>query len=357
MNDDLSKILDLARWAPSGDNSQQWRINILSEKSFSIALSGFKKNIYNLCDTPDLLSIGTFIECARVAASSLGYNLSYEVKSQEVLVFLEGKESEAKPHLLEEAIKTRSVNRFPYKFKKVDIQTKRELEDLIDEDFEIIWLEEFTDRWPLIRICMLSTDIRLRLKETYQVHKEAISWEKGSSKTKMPLGALGVNPLTQVLMKVAMKSFSRNQAILKIPAATLPFQIEMDLLPGILSAGHFLLAYKKRPPKVPEQSEIIRAGQNMMRLWLGMEMYGIVLQPLCVPIIFSFYISEGINFTQNAPCSNKAKRMSDKYKKFLSNRSIRKEPNDVCFLGRYGYPTKKPSSRSLRKELAELIQT
>ena len=65
----LSNILDLARWSPSGDNTQPWRFEILDDKR--IAIHGYDTRehvLYDLDGHASYMSHGALLETLRLAA-------------------------------------------------------------------------------------------------------------------------------------------------------------------------------------------------------------------------------------------------------------------------------------------------
>ena len=81
---EIEKILDLARWAPSGDNGQPWRFQITGEDSLRITIRDeAANNVYEYNDAqPTLLSAGMLLETLRIAASQHGRALSWEYKGR-----------------------------------------------------------------------------------------------------------------------------------------------------------------------------------------------------------------------------------------------------------------------------------
>ena len=69
----VEQILDRARWAPSGDNTQPWRFEIIDE--FSVVVHGFdtrKHCVYDLDGRASQISLGALLETIAIAASAHG---------------------------------------------------------------------------------------------------------------------------------------------------------------------------------------------------------------------------------------------------------------------------------------------
>src|SRR5687768_11362943 len=66
------QILELARWAPSGDNTQPWRFRIVSESHIVVhAFDTREYCLYDLNGYASQLAHGALLETIRIAATSL----------------------------------------------------------------------------------------------------------------------------------------------------------------------------------------------------------------------------------------------------------------------------------------------
>jgi hypothetical protein len=66
----LEQILDLARWAPSGDNTQPWRFEILGPRRLIVHGHDTRNHcVYDLDGHPSQLSLGALLETMSIAAS------------------------------------------------------------------------------------------------------------------------------------------------------------------------------------------------------------------------------------------------------------------------------------------------
>ncbi len=69
----LEAILDQARWAPSGDNTQPWRFEIVDARH--LVVHGFDTRshvVYDLDGHPSQISLGALLENMAIAASTRG---------------------------------------------------------------------------------------------------------------------------------------------------------------------------------------------------------------------------------------------------------------------------------------------
>ena len=64
-------ILDLARWAPSGDNSQPWRFEILGDDHVRVHAFDTRRDcVYDLEGHASQLSVGALLQTMRIAAGA-----------------------------------------------------------------------------------------------------------------------------------------------------------------------------------------------------------------------------------------------------------------------------------------------
>ncbi|MBL8640101.1 MAG: ThiF family adenylyltransferase [Alphaproteobacteria bacterium] len=360
-NSVIEEILDQAKWAPSGDNSQPWRIALADDFSFSVEVDRSKRNVYNLLEMPDLISAGMFLENAVIAARHKGYDIKHRVMGGRIEAGLVPSSTMTaarvdQSRILYPYIKTRSVNRYPYKLKPIPPLVAAAAEELLDHDIKIHWLKGMSEKWAVARATMMTSDIRLRLPETYFVHKHMIDWSGQNSPDKMPAASLGTNSLSTSLTKWALHSEKRNRLMLKLPAATLSFQVELDLIPSIFCASHFVMSFDPAVTPDPQSSDYIRAGANMQRFWLYLTSQNMALQPWYIPIMFSRYIEDNIAFTVDQKLHKQAQTLHDHVvNKVLGPIGV--PLRSVFFTGRIGYPTKVSQARSVRKPLSDLINS
>ncbi|VAV88673.1 hypothetical protein MNBD_ALPHA02-2309 [hydrothermal vent metagenome] len=355
----MEQIIDQARWAPSGDNTQPWQFEIKSERKVIVHIPEIEQdNLYEFDHgRPTYLAVGMMLETLRMAASSHGLALRWALpkeavwdgRAQKITVNFRKLKATVKDDLLD-YVPLRSVNRFSYQTKALPDPVKKALSDEIDELFEIKWFESPAVRRRFSRLNAAATDIRLRLEKCFKVHQKIIDWTAGDSRDGVPSGAVGMDKVSLLLMKQAMKSWSRMDFMNKYMGGTLLAQLQMDILPGHKCAGHFALLWKDGGKK--DLGQIMQAGEKLQRFWLQATQQGLVMQPSMATICFSHYAEQGIDFSGgNRALVNKALRLGNDFDILLDGRL-----SDVVFSGRIGYPGKiKTPVRSIRKKLRDLL--
>lgn len=356
-NSVILRILEVARWAPSGDNSQPWKFTILSHERFMIHPAGDDQSlpdIYNGDGRAKWFSIGALVENISIAASTYGYKAEITPKrnspreSVSIEVILKAYH-DIKANELYPFIEKRSVQRRCMKRRRLTPIEKAELERSVPFGVNIEWVEKGSRRWGLLKLISYFTDIRLRLPEAYKVHLAVIEFFSRYSKNKIPDQSLGLSRLTLPLIRWVLTSWERTNFMNRFMGGTIIPRIEMDLIPGIFCAGYFVLS--SNTSSLDFEGNIER-GRALQRFWLQATRLGLQIQPQYPPVIFSHYARNNISFTSAGYMMKKLSCFSKKYDAFFGGQS---RSRDVYFIGRIGEKKNDVSSRSLRLDLDNLI--
>ena len=80
--DTLTRILDLARWAPSGDNTQPWRFEIVGDHLIRVFGTDTRDHIlYDYDGHASHIAHGALLETMRIAASGFGLTAHWTILS------------------------------------------------------------------------------------------------------------------------------------------------------------------------------------------------------------------------------------------------------------------------------------
>lgn len=352
---EIAKIINLARWAPSGDNAQPWRFEIIDGDRFSaqIHVEGEAHNIYDFNDgQPTLISAGFMLETARIAATSFGRRLTWRYVGREQtghrIEVSAPKDSSVAADPLLPFISTRSVDRTPYRTDKLTAEHKAALEQALGDAFEIQWCESLSDRLRASLLNMKATDIRLRLREAYEVHTRILDWKAPFSTDGVPAASVGLDPLTFALMRWVMRDWRRVAFMNKYLAGTLMPRLQLDLLPGIRCAAHFYVREREQVAQSgTDLTRFLTTGAALQRFWLTATRLGLSLQPGLAPLCFAHYARSGVHATGEATRLEALSRSFDR--QFPAN------PENTLFAGRIGRPAGPSAGRSLRRSLEQLI--
>ena len=213
--DTLTRILDLARWAPSGDNTQPWRFEAVDDHH--IRVHGFDTRdhvLYDYDGHPSHIAHGALLETLRIAASGASLKTTWTVASQgehrnpiyDVMLVSD-------PALvrdpLYDCIETRTVQRRPMKTTALTTMQRQALMEAAGDDFCLQIFESPGERRQVAGLLWDSARIRLTCPEAFPVHKAVIEWKARFSKDRIPEQAVGVDPATARLMQWVMQSWAR----------------------------------------------------------------------------------------------------------------------------------------------------
>lgn len=307
--DTLVEILDVARWAPSGDNTQPWRFEIAGDDHIVIHGHDTREHVvYDFEGRASQMAHGALLETLRVAATVHGLEASwarrpdspdhaplYDVR----LATVEG----LQPDPFAPLIKSRVVQRRPMKTTPLDSAQRQALSAAVGPDYEVKWFEPFGARLKVARLLWNNAKIRLTCPEAYPVHRDMIEWNARFSEDRIPDQAVGVDPMTLRLMQWVMQRWERVDFLNRYLFGTVAPRVQLDLLPGIRCAAH-VAVIAKTPAKTLE--DYVHAGVAMQRLWLAAEGEGLLLQPEMTPLIFSWYEDAHQPLSASKPAINQA---------------------------------------------------
>ena len=349
----IQRILDLARWAPSGDNTQPWRFEILGDEH--ILVHGYDTRdhvVYDLDGHASQLAIGALLETMVIAASAEGRATSIQrrLDSPETHMLFDlrfNQEVDKQPDPLLHCIKTRVVQRRPMSTQTLSVDQKRTLAHALPEGYDIVWFEGLGQRWRLAKYMFDNAKIRLTMPEAYEVHKSVIKWGAQFSSDKIPDQAIGVDPLTLRLMRWAMVSWKRVDFLNKYLLGHLLPRIQMDFLPGLRCGAHFMLLAAEPPASV---DSYLSAGRALQRFWLTLTQLGWLIQPEMTPVIFCRYYRRHLPFTRVKSVAAEVGPLSKRLESLVGAGGIER----IFFMGRTG-KMPNPSARSTRKRVEELV--
>ncbi len=349
----IADILELARWAPSGDNTQPWRFEVVDDHRLIVHAFDTREHcVYDLDGHSSQIAHGALLETLAIAASQHG--LRAEVRQQpdapdthpEYWVELIP-DSAVAPDPLLPYIPQRSVQRRPMRTTRLTHVEKQALQNAIGKFYTVRWFEGGAQRWRLARLMFGNAKLRLTLPEAYPVHRAIIEWNARFSEDKVPDQALGLDTMTLKLMRWVMLSWARVRFFNTYLAGHLLPRIEMDLLPGLFCAAHFAIVAQRAPQMI---DDYVAAGRAVQRFWLTATSLGLGFQPEQTPLIFVRYLRNGITFTGHAGSLSQAQKLVGQLDAVLGERVPL-----TLFMGRVGHAPP-PAARALRLPLQKLIR-
>jgi len=349
----IEQILDLARWAPSGDNTQPWRFEIVDDHN--VVVHGFDTRdhcVYDLDGHPSQIALGALLETISIAATEHGL-LAIITRRAEMpeskptfdIHFVT--DSSVQPDPLIPYIPYRSVQRRPMRSRPLTMREKQALEASVGAAYSILWLDGFSTKLRTARLMFDNAKLRLTMPEAYQVHRKIIQWNARYSDDRVPDQALGIDPVTARMMRWVMKSWQRVDFFNTFLAGTWAPRIQMDFIPGLACAAHFVILAQQKPSTI---DDYVTAGRSVQRFWLTLTQLGLFMQPEMTPLIFARYARENIQFSQAKGMNARGMAVAKQLDALIGE----EESTFGVFMGRVGSSIA-PTARSLRHPLGRLL--
>ena len=349
----IAKVLELARWAPSGDNTQPWRFEILAEDH--IVVHGRDTRdvcVYDLDGHPSQLSLGALLETIAIAATAHGLRTETvrriglpDPRPTFDLRFSDDQAISASP-LIGQIIR-RSVQRRPMRLRRLTIIERRALEQAVGDQYRVIWIEQPRDKFRMAGLLFNNAKLRLTMPEAYQVHRDIIHWGVRFSEDRVPDQALGVDRISARLMHWAMRDWTRINFLNRFLAGTLMPRLQMDLIPALLCGAHFIVISKLPMAGI---DDYIAAGRAVQRFWLTLTHLELVMQPELTPLIFGRYARQGRAFSKLPGTQEEAMILFTRLESIVGERV----GDAAVFMGRVGAGSP-ATARSTRRPLEELM--
>lgn len=348
----LRQILDLARWAPSGDNTQPWRFEIVADEH--LVVHGFDTRehcLYDIDGHPSQISIGALLETLCVAASGHGLSLSIERRPGDETRLTFDVRFNADPGTVPSPllpfITTRTVQRRALSARALTAEQRSALVASVGSDYTVVWRDGWRMRLAVARVLFASAEIRLTTPEAYAVHKSVIEWNARYSTDKIPDQAVGLDPLTTRVTRWVMQDWRRVEFFNRYLGGTLAPRLQLDVLPALACAAHFLIVARSVPAGI---DDYVAAGRAVQRFWLTATQLGLQLQPEMTPLIFSLYARAERKFSVREESFVQAREVAADLARLMGDASLA----SGVFMGRVGCGPR-PVSRSTRLDLESLL--
>jgi len=347
----LQEIVDLARWAPSGDNTQPWRFVLLPPDRLELHGHDTRADcVYDLEGEASQLSLGALLCNLDLAASCHGLALAWQRRPQSPVerpVFdLQFTPAGRTPDPLAAHIRRRSVQRRAMHTRPLTAAQVARLEAAAGPRHRIVWLASGAQRWAAARLLFANAGLRLTLPEAYAVHSRIIAWDSQESVDRIPDQALGASWPTRQLMRFALASWQRVHFLNRFLAGTWVPRLELDLVPALACAAHFVLVADHEPDGI---DDFLAAGQAVQRVWLAATADGLWQQPEMTPLIFARYARRQVRFTADQGLAVRAASLAAGLQRLIGPQAPR-----AVWMGRLGIGPA-PVARSTRLPLSTLL--
>lgn len=350
----MTRVLELARWAPSGDNLQPWRFKLNGDNACTIVVHDEGgEDFYDFAGKPSALSNGCLLESIRLAAAQSGWSVQwktghYHDGKPSIDVTLEPCDVEPDADRLASYIMARSVSRKKFSRSMPPETILNKAASLPDPGFSLRFLTEKDEKKQMIAMNMLATQVRLSLKKCHDVHVKVLRWNNENTPSGMPYTAAGLNRFSAEFFRKFHKNWGLLSGINRYLGGAWLSSLELDYVPGKHCAGFFSITAEK-PIESMTLDDLLRAGMQIQRIWLYFASRNMVIQPCYMPIILSWYLRESITITEDPSLLNKLQAMHDHFSRLGFD-------GKTIFMARFGYPLdSKTTPRSVRLDLSELL--
>ncbi len=350
--DRIDAVLDLARWAPSGDNEQPWRFERVA--SDRIVVHGYDTRatcVYDLDGVASQIALGALLETMAIGASRHGMRVEASRRPDSPIErplidvrFVDDPSLVVDP--LHAVIETRSVYRRALRTRPLSADERSALSASVGAGYSVVWRASRRERVRMAGLLFRSARLRLTIPEAYRVHRDAIEWGARFSEDRVPERAVGMDPVSAAMMRWVMRSWSRVSFFNRFLAGTWLPRIQLDVLPGLACAAHFVLVADRPAAGI---DDVIEGGRRMQRLWLTATALGLQLQPELTPLIFARYDRTGVAFSTMPGAARAAAEIAADLADAVGGDVL---PRAV-FMGRVGEGPA-ATSRSLRLSLERL---
>jgi nitroreductase len=348
----IEQILGAARWAPSGDNTQPWRFEILDEHRFLVHGHDTRDwCVYDLDGRASQLAIGALLENIVIAASPLALmpKISRQPTDDESRTTFDVRIADDPGIATDELfpfLEQRVTQRRPLSRTALSDNQKAALLDAMGPGYSLRWVDDRASVRRMAGLLSRSARLRLTIPEGFEVHRRIIDWGVETSDDKIPAPAVGLDPVGIALMRWAMQSWRRVDTLNTYFAGTWLPRLQLDLLPGLFCGAHFMIVGNDPLDSI---DRTVAGGRAMQRLWLKATQLGLQFQPEMTPLIFSRYGAEGRRFSTRQT-DTEVSKISDGLQGVFGLDGF----GHCVFMGRLGFGAA-PRSRSVRLDLQRLM--
>lgn len=348
MLEDIKKILEVAVWAPSGDNSQPWYFEIENDTIHIFYTPNVDHEILNFRDSGSFIAHGGLVENISIASKQYGYDTEIKLfpnkKDPNQTASITLKHSSDKGHLLFSSIKNRCTNRRMYKNTPLTEEQQKEIftlkNSLPEPCISLSFIDNPKERQVIGRVSSVMEEIALQHKDLHKIffktilwdHKKANEGEKGLHISTLEL-PLPIQKIFVLLKKWSVMKLFNLIGFHKVAAVGNAKTYASGALTGIVITEQ----------ESPES--YINVGRVMQRVWLTATKLGLSLQP----VTGLLFLAQRVRDNKASMFTEKQVRLIEKsYQKIERVFDIQKNQRAVMLfrVGNADKPTNRTSRRT-----------
>src|SRR3989338_153490 len=276
----IKDILEMAVYAPSGENSQPWRFEVKENIIYQYNIPDRDNYIYNYRQRGSYFAHGAVLQNIILLSETSGYEASIDLfpssSDTNLVAKISLKESEKKVSHLCDFIKKRATNRKKYKDITITIAQKEELKNIANEfeGISLLFVESKENKEKLSKVFSNNDRIMLENKILHDLIFDNICWtetQEKENKTGLYVKTMELETPQLAIFKL-LKTW-RIAQLFKILGMTKFIAKENA---KIYATGTFYLSILVDD----KDSNYVKAGMLVQKLWLTITKWGLSAHPL-----------------------------------------------------------------------------
>lgn len=341
----IKKILDIAVYAPSGENSQPWKFKVSGGDIFILNNDESDTSLYNYNQRGTFVAHGALIENIIMLASDFGCNTNIDIfpdkKDLNIIARIEllGGEAVGMDNIAEH-IKNRSTNRKPYKPIKLSDEQLNKLLSLASEfnDAKLLFVDDKIKIQSLSKAASVNERVMLSNRQIHNFFFKHINWtlkEENSKKMGFYIKTLELPAPARIMMRVFKKWGIMN----------LFNKIGLEKIIAISNAKNYSNAAAMGIIVLSDNSpdKFILAGRLLQKVWVNATKMGLSMQPMTGALFFMESILAGAK----NQFSDEQIRLIDEAVKIIKKNFDINDDKTATMMFRIGYANP-PSARSAK---------
>ncbi len=342
MKEILRKIVELATYAPSGDNAQPWRFAV---KGNEIHIYNVRRDttVYNFRERGSYVAHGALIENILIASSQFGYHavvaLFPDEKNSDFVAMVSFEQAAPKQEALYSFIEKRATNRKPYKLTSLSGAQKNTLLSVPREiGFgELLLIEHEEKKRELAEAVSQCDRLIFENKAIHDFLFAHVNWtaeEEEKRRSGLYLKTLELAPPQVAVFKLFKKwGMAKFLSVLGLPKFIAKENAKLYATSSAIGAIVM---------NGSAHEDFVMAGRVMQRMWLKITQMGLSMQPITA----SAYLAQRVFAGETAELSKEQisiiKESYEKTKKVFGV-----ESETIAFIFRTGNGGE-PSGKSMR---------
>ena len=352
--DELHQILDLARWAPSGDNLQPGRVRTTDDgERLDVMMDSTQPPAFldvNL--EASRIAIGAFVESVRLAAASMSIDGDVELLPQSTIgapwaSIGFGRGRTERPEAIAGVLTERVTNRRRYEPGSTTDQELRQIADAASgtEGVDVQFLTREEELGTVAEAVGISDRVRMRHRQCHHEFHEKVRWSEQQARETRDgfyVKTFEIRSHEALLLRLTraypvLRTVDALTGMSRIAAAVARAQVQASGAVGIVCTS-------SRDP-----AQMMRVGVALQRMWLTATMLGLAFQVLAVAPIFVRRLALG-----GEGFSDAARKKIETVRQILQSVCGNSQPEEIALFFRVGRAAP-PSARTYRLSAEELF--